>query len=1100
MRNKAAWLSLVGLLWLSCCSPSSQWDNDERVMRLNRDAYALRYKDIKKCEQLANKALSISDSMSVEALLNLSFVCFQRMDFEGVGRFLDRVRNQSRNQVYLLCADVMEMKVTQRTNQNAAFYRAKLRAEHRLNRILEEHADLNSQELYLFIYAQSEFHITSSTYYYYQGQDSLSVAQIREMEDMNLQRSDTAQWLYWAYMMGSGGMIDASSQEIVAREERKYMLKAYNLAKEAGYVYFEANAIQSLAEKYGQISMAKQAIALFKDYGDIYQTACAYRTLGELQFENGDYESSLQSYAEALRLVNLHHRRFYHDKDSLRLYSPDLEAVSTEVRWMKEKQVLTVPSWIAAIRLQISKSYSALGMKSESDYNRNAYIDILQHTNQNEELEQRTEELKHSNRRIQTEGIVALSLFLLLLLFLYLNRRRVSSRLLELQSELTDLKEGRKVPADVEVIREQQEELEERLAVSQMNLTKNKVQNIENRARVSMVHAVVPYLDRIVGEALRMQRDGKVGEERREYILQLIAKITDYNNLLTDWIRVQQGQLALRMRTVEIQPLFDIVAESRYVFLQKGLELEIMPTPERVKADEALTLFMINTLADNSRKFTPRGGTIRIQATQVDENLIEISVSDTGVGLSDTDLELLNHTQVYDPNEIGKGAQLQKGFGFGLANCRGIIEKYKKHSALFARCQFGVRNNDGSGCTFFFRLPRVVGIFLLMLMPLVLEAKKQNEATALYDSVYECNLQGRYAEAMAFGKQALQTAGTSTDVELIMGIHNEMAISALALNNWQLYEYHNHRFTQLRKQLNQDASLPSYVERLATNHRNGRMLLVLSIVFLLLLLGTLYRLLINRKVVAGRDLRLQINACRERLLTEAQQQADALADQIQRSSFVENRIYVQNQVLSNCLSTIKHESMYYPARIQNLVSVMQDTDIATLNELVNYYRKSYTILCSQADAVVAEPGFKRQNLTIWQLAEIIAQGVRPATLQCLQPTESSVVCADPILIQLFSTQLANVYGKQAAGFSLQFQVDGRFANFRLCILGVQESVDRLAQLFTPDSGSFPLFVARQIIREHDICLGNPGLRLNAENSPEGLVIHFSLLNTNIQKI
>lgn len=1100
MRNRVAWLFLVGFLLLSSCSPSSQWDNDKRVMHLNKEAYALRYKDVRKCEQLANEALNLSDSMSMEALLNLSFVSFQRMDFERVDKYLNRVRLLSRNQVYLLCADVMEMKVTQRTNQNASFYRAKLQAEHRIRRILEEYADLTDQELSLFVYAQSEYHITSSTYYYYQGQDSLSVAEIREIEVMNLERTDTAQWLYWAYMMGSGGMIDSPSKEFVAQEERKYMWKAYNTAKEAGYVYFEANAIQSLAEKYGQIRMAEQAIARFQQYGDIYQTACAFRTLGELQFEDGEYEASLQSYAKALHLVNLHHRRYYHADDSLQIYSSKPETISTEVQWMREKRVLTVPSWIAAIRLQISKSYSALGMKAQSDYNRNAYIDILQHTNQNEELEQRTEELTRSNRRIQTEGIIALSLFLLLLVFLYFNRRRVSSRLFELQTELLDLQAERILPADVQFVREQQEELEERLAVSQMNLTKNKAQNIENRARVSMVHAVVPYLDRIVGEVLRMQREGRVGEERRDYILQLIAKITDYNNLLTDWIRVQQGQLTPRLRTIELQPLFDIVGESRYVFLQKGLELEIIPTTERVKADEALTLFMINTLADNARKYTPKGGTIRIQSECVEENLVEISISDTGIGLSDADMDILNHTQVYDPNEIGKEARVQKGFGFGLANCRGIIEKYKKRSSLFARSQFGVRNNESRGCTFFFRLPRIVGVLLLLLLPFGMSASNPNEATTLYDSVYQCNLQERYHEAVAFGRRALQVADGNKEIELIMGIHNELAISALALNDWQLYEYNNTRFTQLRKQLNQDASLPSYVERLESNHRNGRILLILSVVFLLLLLGALYRLLINRKVAEGKDIRTQIIACHEKLLREAQQQADVLSDQIRRSNFVENRIYVQNQVLSNCLSTIKHESMYYPARIQNLVATMQDSDISTLNELVNYYRKTYTILCSQADAVVSEPGFKRQNLSAQQLADVIASGIRPASLEVQIPIDASMVCADPVLIQIFSSQLASVYGEKAEGCMLRVQNDGRFTNFDFCFLGIQESANQIAQLFTPDSGSLPLFVARQIIREHDIYLGNPGLRLYAENVPKGLVIHFSLLNVNTYKI
>ena len=41
-----------------------------------------------------------------------------------------------------------------------------------------------------------------------------------------------------------------------------------------------------------------------------------------------------------------------------------------------------------------------------------------------------------------------------------------------------------------------------------------------------------------------------------------------------------------------------------------------------VKADRALTLFMINTLAENARKYTPEGGTIKVYARITEEMCI----------------------------------------------------------------------------------------------------------------------------------------------------------------------------------------------------------------------------------------------------------------------------------------------------------------------------------------------------------------------------------------------------------------------------------------------------------------------------------------------
>lgn len=42
-------------------------------------------------------------------------------------------------------------------------------------------------------------------------------------------------------------------------------------------------------------------------------------------------------------------------------------------------------------------------------------------------------------------------------------------------------------------------------------------------------------------------------------------------------------------------------------------------------------------------------------------------------------------------------------------------------------------------------------------------------------------------------------------------------------------------------------------------------------------------------------------------------------DHLQRLRYEKDNIYVSNNVLDNCLSTLKHETMYYPSRIMQLV-------------------------------------------------------------------------------------------------------------------------------------------------------------------------------------
>ena len=47
---------------------------------------------------------------------------------------------------------------------------------------------------------------------------------------------------------------------------------------------------------------------------------------------------------------------------------------------------------------------------------------------------------------------------------------------------------------------------------------------------------------------------------------------------------------------------------------------------------------MINTLAENARKYTPQGGMVKVYARQ-EEDYVEISVEDNGCGLSPEDAQ-----------------------------------------------------------------------------------------------------------------------------------------------------------------------------------------------------------------------------------------------------------------------------------------------------------------------------------------------------------------------------------------------------------------------------------------------------------------------------
>lgn len=1222
MKRTTHWLTLL-MLVLTACQHRVSMQDRQRVDSLNERAYHYRYVDVDSVRAWSQRSAAIAghgykDGLC-EALNNLAFVQYQQMQFDSVGVLIDSIQSLTSNQIQLVCADVIQMKVSMRTGNGLEFFDAKTHAEERLRRIAEEEERLTPREREMVDYARSELHIITSTYDFYQGLDSAARNEMTLARNEMQNSHDTAQWVYLDYMMGSGGMIEADNALDIFLWEFDYMMDCYGVASKGGLLYFMGNSLQYLSSVLAQpanlavlmehrpaaiaylreqhhdwvpqgyegemdfpLAMCNHALHLFREYKDLFQTACTLRTLGELYTADGRYDEALSAYSQALQCVNQHHRQCYgaNHTDTLCTYSPDARAQSVETEWMNDSLVQTVPEWIVGIRERLSILYSQMGMKAESDFNRNAYLDILSYNTPNRELESRTQRLQKETRHLRINLTLSglLILTTLVLALIYQRKQRNNSH-----REIADLRtrmEGIDLESRVEALQEQLEEQEEQFAISQHNITNQKAKNAENRARVTLVHDVVPFLDRVIGEVIRMKRNDQVEEGRLQYISELTDRIEQLNNILTEWIKINQGELKLHICTVDLGDLFQLISRGHYAYDQKGVHLEVIPTDLRVKADESLTLFMINTLADNARKFTPEGGTVTIEAHEVD-NVVEVSIQDTGCGLSAEDVDTLNNSKVYDPQAVGREHTDGKGFGFGIMNCRGIIEKYKKASALMAESAFGVDSKQGQGSRFWFRLPRVGAMIALLLcsicsMALPLGQMPQDEYV-LYDSVVSANIQGRYVDAINFATKALDAIsehyphsstlmllpaldqeerevemewlgqGIDADYELVVNLRNEVAISALALGEMPLYQYNNRLCTRLHKLINQDETLPRYLDRLEQTKRNINLLITCEIIFSLLILLLVYRLWVSRQMRLGigiegleqyfqqmqsltatlnpeqvgeADANSQLDSLLNGLATEnntatqegkeiqqvAQQLHDnvkeklvtplyQLTEQIQesedrtsRSHYEEKRIYVQNQILDNCLSTIKHESMYFPSRIKQLVEKMRKQsaedakqDLGQLDELVNFYRQIYTLLCRQADAQVAQTNFKRQSVALRWNPELRVRADELLLDTLIKKIRQGMV-------ELRSNGLT----EKQSPIRISAEAEGDFIRIKLTDESNTTLPLSINELFYPNTQTIPLLIAKQILREHDENLNHPGCRLQAEMQEGGYSISFTL--------
>ena len=97
-------------------------------------------------------------------------------------------------------------------------------------------------------------------------------------------------------------------------------------------------------------------------------------------------------------------------------------------------------------------------------------------------------------------------------------------------------------------------------------------------------------------------------------------------------------------------------------------------------------------MLSNAIKFTPEGGRIEVQAALKD-GLVEVSVSDTGVGIAPEDQEAVFE----EFRQVGTAQKKAEGTGLGLTLCRKFVELHG--GRIWVTSQVGV------GSTFTFTLP-----------------------------------------------------------------------------------------------------------------------------------------------------------------------------------------------------------------------------------------------------------------------------------------------------------------------------------------------------------------------------------------------------------
>lgn len=1010
-------------------------------MQLNERAYYYHYRSLDSVRIYADSVLAmpgISDVARAEALNNLVFYNIARMRYDSAVSLLREIYYGTDNQTELCIAGIQWMRICQRESDNKTFFDLRQKVQQHFNRIYEDEGNItlhptaetnhDSHRHRRLIYAETEYRLVMSVYNYYIGQIEAAASALHEMDSVPCLKQDTVQYVAYLYNIGSGGILTRGTKEDIRHQELEHLMQCFVISEHRGYTYWKANAMQalsehlvsndnlvlpdmSLARRYLNVqdvpdsllagTLAEQALQLFAEYGDVYQQAATWRTLAYCYSKINDYPGAIYSLEQALKV---------------------------------DTAVQRIPSLMASIHEQFSLAFSALNLKQESDYHRNLYLDLYENTRLDHELEARIEQLDKQVSRLDILVYVIITVALLLLallVFLVVKRRRMLKKG-ENTARVAQLLQERKMRLDQ--LEDDLEELQEQCDMKSLELSRQQDAYAEQRAKMQLINSLTPLIDRMLHETRQLcskEESEQVRDDRCDYITELLQRINQQNNFLTEWIQMKKGELSLRIESFPLNPLFDIIKKNSATIRRQGITLDVQDTDLYIKADRTLTLFMLNTLCDNARKYTPSGGTISVSAHQIDDEMVEISVSDTGIGMSPKQLEHIFDIKPVVDEVLSAGsdnASPLKGsggvsHGFGLLNSKGIIEKYKKTNALFSRCVLDVQSTVGEGTRFFFRLPVGIrkAVMLIACLFTGVAGMQADDAvdvyTSLADSVYECNLHGRYGDAVEFARTYLHRLNdnyTATyhksdtlmlndtvlavsndmywlrdsvdiDYQVLLSVRNELAVAALALHEWKLYDYNNNIYTQMYRELSVDHSLSEYYQQMANAKFNSNVAIVL-LVLLVLSFVPMYYFAYYRHVII--DVRRELNKMYNDI-KEREQTFNAQTETLSRLSFEYDRLHVVNNVMNNSFSAIKHETMYYPSRLQQLLLDV-DTNASELDEVARYYRAVYGMLSAQAqyNCRYQLPVPVLRDMMMRLMAQLA--GVRKSDIDCERGTDRYV--------------------------------------------------------------------------------------------------------------
>lgn len=242
-------------------------------------------------------------------------------------------------------------------------------------------------------------------------------------------------------------------------------------------------------------------------------------------------------------------------------------------------------------------------------------------------------------------------------------------------------------------------------SLAKQNLKLSDVAKLKTQFVSTITHELQTPLNGILGLSeilLDSEAGGPLNEDQKRYLQMIRSAGEELSDLVTqviDLTRFQSQQGALEVKKIELKILIEALQQELAETLsERELILECsFPPSLYAYGDEGQIRQVFRVLLENAAKFSQAKSSSQRIIVEADKHgdMLQVSVSDEGIGLDEADQELIfeDFRQADGSHERSFG-----GTGLGLALARKILELHGG--------RIWVESKKGEGAKFFFTLPR----------------------------------------------------------------------------------------------------------------------------------------------------------------------------------------------------------------------------------------------------------------------------------------------------------------------------------------------------------------------------------------------------------